>query len=109
MGRYIAVLLGSLQDNVVPPDEATVARGMAAWGAWMAKHAGAVEDGGGPVGKTKRTGPGGISDVRNDISGFLVVKADSQQAAAEMFIDHPHFTIFPGTGVEVMEIMPIPM
>jgi hypothetical protein len=109
MKRYMAVLLGSLRDDAPQPDEATVARGMAAWGAWMAKHAGAVEDGGGPLGKTKRIGPGGISDVRNDLSGYLVVKAESQEAAAEMFIGHPHFTIFPGTGVEVMEVMPIPM
>jgi hypothetical protein len=25
-----------------------------------------------------------------------------------MFVGHPHFTIFPGDGVEVMEVLPIP-
>jgi len=25
-----------------------------------------------------------------------------------LFIDHPHFSIFPGEGVEVVEIMPVP-
>jgi hypothetical protein len=108
MKRYLALLMGSNRPDQPQPDEATVARGMAAWGAWMAQHAGAVEEGGGPCGRTKLVGPGGISDIKNDVSGYLVVKAADQQAAAEMFIDHPHFTIFPGTGVEIMEILPIP-
>jgi len=25
-----------------------------------------------------------------------------------MFIDHPHFRIFPGLGVEVMPCLPVP-
>jgi hypothetical protein len=29
-------------------------------------------------------------------------------AAAKLFEGHPHFTIFPGDGVEVMEVLPIP-
>ena len=37
-----------------------------------------------------------------------VVEAESQEAAANMFIGHPHFTIFPGDGVEIMECLPIP-
>jgi hypothetical protein len=106
--RFVALLMGSMEAAPAAPDEATVARGMAAWGQWMADHAGAVEDGGGPLGKTLLVGPGGISDTRNAVSGFLVVKAQDQGAAARMFVDHPHFTIFPGTGVEVMEILPIP-
>jgi hypothetical protein len=36
------------------------------------------------------------------------VRAESQEAAAQLFIQHPHFTIFPGEGVEVMEILPVP-
>jgi len=29
-------------------------------------------------------------------------------AAARMFADHPHFAIFPGDSVEIMECLPIP-
>jgi hypothetical protein len=37
-----------------------------------------------------------------------VVLADSHENAAGLFKDHPHFTIFPGDSVEVMECLPIP-
>jgi hypothetical protein len=36
------------------------------------------------------------------------VSAESQEAAAKMFEKHPHFTIFPGDAVEIMEVLPIP-
>jgi len=36
------------------------------------------------------------------------VQADSQVAAAKLFENHPHFTIFPGDSVEVMECLQIP-
>jgi len=29
-------------------------------------------------------------------------------AAAKMFEHHPHFLIFPGEGVEIMPVLPIP-
>jgi hypothetical protein len=37
-----------------------------------------------------------------------VVQAESHDAAARMFTNHPHFTIFPGEAVEIMECLPIP-
>ena len=42
------------------------------------------------------------------MTGFTIVKAESHEAAAKLFEGHPHFTIFPGDAVEVMEIMPVP-
>jgi hypothetical protein len=42
------------------------------------------------------------------MSGFVIVKAESHEEAAKMFENHPQFTIFPGDGVEVMEVLPIP-
>jgi hypothetical protein len=42
------------------------------------------------------------------LAGFTIVQAESHEAAAKLFEGHPHFTIMPGEGVEVMEIMPIP-
>ena len=63
---------------------------------------------GGPLGKTKKIGKDGISDIRNRMTGFIVVKAESLEAAAKFFEGHPHFTIFPGDSVEVMECLPTP-
>lgn len=93
-------------------DEATRARlsaaGIAAWHQWADEHKAAIVDMGAPVGKTKRVGPAGITDVSNNIGGYTVVRAETYQAAAELFLKHPHFTIFPGEAVEIMECMPIP-
>jgi hypothetical protein len=83
-------------------------KGIKAWGDWMATHQASVVVQGGPLGKTKRVGPEGITDIKNHMAGYVVVQAESHSAAAQMFEGHPHFTIFPGDGVEIMECLPIP-
>ena len=83
-------------------------KGMEAWMAWARKHAGSIVEEGGPLGRTKRVTKDGIADVRNNLAAYTIVEAESQEAAAKMFLDHPHFTIFPGDGVEIMECLPIP-
>jgi hypothetical protein len=88
--------------------KATEAAGLRAWGEWMRVHAASVVDQGGPLGKTKRTAASGVSDIRNNMVGYVIVQAESHEAAARMFVDHPHFTVFPGDSVEVMECLPIP-
>ena len=85
-----------------------IAAGMQAWHKWHADHAGAIVDGGGPLGKTKRTTSAGIADTSNNLSGFTIIQAESHEAAAKLFENHPHFSIFPGDGVDIMEVMPIP-
>lgn len=83
-------------------------KGMAAWGAWMEKNKAAVVEGGSPLGTTKRTGLNGVTDIKNNLAAFLIVQAESHEAAAKLFERHPHFTIFPGEAVEIMECLPIP-
>lgn len=107
--KFVALFMGSPSlQHPPPPDEATVAKGMAAWHKWMADHAGVVTDTGGPLGKTKKIGPKGVSDTRNAVAGYVIVEAESHEAAAKLFEGHPHFAIFPGDSVEVMEVLPIP-
>jgi hypothetical protein len=84
------------------------AAGIKAWGDWMATHKTAIVEQGGPLGKTKRIDAKGVSDTKNNLVGYVVVQAESHDAAARMFINHPHFTIFPGDSVEIMECLPIP-
>jgi hypothetical protein len=84
------------------------AAGMQAWGDWMAKHQAVVVTMGGPLGKTKRVSLQGTTDTKNEMTGFVVVKAESHEAAAKLFVNHPHFAIFPGDSVEIMEALPIP-
>ena len=82
--------------------------GKEAWMAWVEKHRSAIVDGGAPLGKTKRVSADGIADIRNQMTAYTIVRADSHEAAAKLFEQHPHFTIFPGDGVEIMEYLPMP-
>jgi hypothetical protein len=82
--------------------------GMKAWGDWMTTHKAALVETGGPLGKTKLINAKGVSDIRNHMAAYVVVQAESHDAAARMFINHPHFAIFPGDSVEIMECLPIP-
>jgi len=113
---YLAVFLGSKTSAKMAawnslPDEDRLAKGregMAAWKAWIGKHQDAVAGMGGPLGKTKKITERGIEDVGNDMGAYMVVHAESPEAAAKLFENHPHFTIFPGESVEVMPVLPIP-
>lgn len=82
--------------------------GMQAWGKWVQDHQKSIVDYGSPLGKTKRVNKAGISDIVNQDTAYVVVQAESHEAAAKMFIGHPHFTIFPGDSVEIMECLPMP-
>ena len=113
---YLAVFLGSKNspqrkawDALPENDRRTKERdGMAAWKAWVEKHQAVVVTMGGPVGKTKKVTPRGSEDTSNNIGAFMVVRADSHEAACKLFEKHPHFTIFPGESVEIMPVLPIP-
>jgi hypothetical protein len=82
--------------------------GTRAWHAWMGAHQKDIVMAGGPVGKTKRVAGSGVEAWRNAICGYVVVSAQSHEAAARMFEGHPHFAMMPGDSVEVMECLPVP-
>jgi len=72
------------------------------WNAWMEKHKDILVESAG-VGKPKRITSQGVEDARNDIMMYSFIEADSLEAAADMFKDHPHFGI-PGAWIEVMAV-----
>lgn len=82
--------------------------GLTAWHAWMASNKERLVVAGGPVGKTKRVSTNGTADAQNNIAGYVVIAAESHESAAKLFENHPHFAIFPGEAVEVMECLPVP-
>jgi hypothetical protein len=82
--------------------DAIDAEGIPKWMAWEERHAGAIIQRGGMVGKTTRVTADGIAPATNAICGYLVIKAESAEAAAALFHDHPHMTVFPGDGVDIM-------
>lgn len=116
MKKFLAIYIGTAaafeKSQWSSMDEATrKAReksGIKAWGDWMTAHKAAIAEQGGPLGKTKRTSAQGVADTKNNMTGYVVVQAESHEAAAKMFENHPHFTIFPGESVEIMECLPIP-
>jgi hypothetical protein len=116
MKKFLAVYLGS-------PNSPSAARwnalseaeqkkqqqaGITAWGNWVGANEKFIVENGGPLGKTKQINLEGVSDTKNQMTAYTIVEAEDHAAAAKMFLNHPHFTIFPGDSIEVMECLPIP-
>src|ERR1700753_968336 len=108
MKKFMCLYMGSPNATQGPGDmkPEDIGRGMAAWGQWMNDHAKSVVDGGGPLGQTLKTSKSGVAPPKTYVAGYTIIEAESQEAAAKMFEGHPHFSIFPGEGVEIMEVMP---
>ena len=116
MKKFLAIYIGTaaslersqwnrLDDETRKKREA---EGMKAWMDWGTAHSAVILDQGNPLGKTKRAAPDGVSDIKNVMTGYVIIQAESHEAAAKLFEDHPHFTIFPGDSVEIMECLPLP-
>jgi len=108
MKEFLAIYMGDPNAVKTEMEPEAVQKGMAAWGEWMQRNADRVVATGGPLGRTKRVSKAGVEDIRNAMTGYVVVRASSHEEAAKLFEGHPHFTIFPGKAVEIMECLPIP-
>ena len=114
MKKFLATYLGSASafDKWKTMDEGKrtqqEAAGKEAWGKWVKANEKSIVDHGSPVGKTERISATGISGTKNEIGAYTIVQAESHEAAAKLFENHPHFMIFPGHSVEVMECLPMP-
>lgn len=114
MKKYLAIFLGTAAnlEKWKAMDEArrkeAEKTGIEAWNRWGTACAKSIVDDGSPLGKTKRISARGIEDTKNAMGAYTIVEAESHEAAARMFENHPHFTIFPGEAVEVMECLPMP-
>lgn len=116
MKTFLAIYLGSTSDRVMAEWEAQKPEvkkekeeaGVKAWSAWATENSASIVDNGFPLGKTKRINPQGVSDAKNSMGAYTVVRTETHEDAAKLFLNHPHFTIFPGVAVEVMECVPMP-
>ena len=114
MKRFMAVYTGTKegrekwQQQDPEKRKAQERKGMDAWMKWGKDHEDAIVEDGAPLGKTKRVSKDGIADTSNNLAAYTIVEADSQEEAAKLFVNHPHFTIFPGDAVEIMECLPMP-
>ncbi|MBZ9793073.1 hypothetical protein K9B32_23700 [Rhizobium sp. 3T7] len=111
MPRFLAVYtmkpedLASFRNLPKAEQDAVDAVGIKEWSAWEERNASSILDPGGMVGKTTRMTKAGVSSAVNSFCGYLVVEAESADAAARLFEDHPHITVFPGDGVDIMPFL----
>lgn len=108
MNKYAVIFnlpAASVENWVATVDEETrkqqAQEMMASWKSWVEANKSSIVDEGTALGKTKRVTTEGIADVRNDMNWFMMVTADSHEAAAELFKQHPHLQI-PGVYIDVM-------
>lgn len=114
MKKYMAAFIGS-EDAIKKwdaLDEKTrkerEQQGIAAWYAWGEKHGKSIVEMGAPLGKTMKVNDKGVAAFKNQLTAYTVVQAETHEEAAKMFLGHPHFSIFPGDSIEVMECLPLP-
>jgi hypothetical protein len=114
MKRFLAIYTGTAEAMAkwrsMPEQELheRQAAGVKAWHGWVERNKASIVEMGAPLGSTKSVSRTGIADVRNNMGAYTVVQAESHEAAARLFENHPHFTVFPGEAVEIMECLPIP-
>lgn len=115
MKKFLAIYRGepgkgNEEWNSLSKDEMDkrIRQGMMAWGTWMQVHSASIVVPGGPLGKTLQVSREGVSKTVNHDCGYVIIEAETHEEAAQMFINHPHFSIFPGENVEIMECLPIP-
>lgn len=108
MPRFLAVYtirpedIASFRSMPKAEQDAIDAIGVREWKAWEDRNAASILDRGGMVGKTVRATREGVGPAVNPVCGYLVLEAETADAAARLFLDHPHITVFPGDGVDVM-------
>jgi len=115
MKKYLAVFLGTeaamkrFEKLPLKTRRELEEKGMQAWGQWVKKNSKSIVDLGAPLGTTKHVDRKGTRNASNQLAAYTVVQASSHAAAAKLFKNHPHFMIFPGDSVEIMECLPVPL
>lgn len=85
--------------------DARDAVGIPALEAWDDQHKDRIAYLGGPLGRTLRVTDDQTARAVNQLTAFVVVRAESLEAAAKMFENHPHMAHFPCHAVDIMPIL----
>jgi hypothetical protein len=114
MPRFLAVYTMKPEDlahfrNLPKAEQNAIdAVGLKQWADWEERNAASFPDRGGMVGRTTRVTKAGIAEAVNPFCGYIVVEAETIEAAAHLFENHPHFSVFPGDGVDIMPFLTDP-
>jgi hypothetical protein len=79
--------------------------GMEAWQSWASGAGSAIVDLGAPLAAGRSVGgaAGG-----GDVTGYSVVEAESEDAAAALFAEHPHLHTPGDSSIEIRELIDMP-
>lgn len=83
MKQFLAIYMGDSNAVKTDLDAVTVQKGIKAWSEWMQRNADVVVNAGGPLGRTKLVSKNGVEDIRNAMTGYVVVRANSHDEAAK--------------------------
>ncbi|MGZ3691560.1 MAG: hypothetical protein ACXVAX_08650 [Pseudobdellovibrio sp.] len=116
MKKFLAIYLGSDSGDMLKQWESLseearkkkITEGVAAWGQWVEKNKTSIVETGSPLGRTMSAGKAGVQTTKNKMTAYTIVQAETHEEATKMFLNHPHYTIFPGDSIEVMECLPLP-
>ena len=117
MKQFLAVFLGSPSSPSHAKWDALDAKtkqekinlGKAAWHNWVQENKKFIVYIGGPLGRTKKIDKSGIHEIKNMLAAYTVMQGESYEEVAKLFLNHPHYSIFPGDSVEIMEVLSIPV
>ena len=109
MGKFLAILNGAADeaDKAHLTDQQQT-EFMAAWASWAQAHEGALIDPGAPLYRKKRINSQGVEGFEDAKVAYVLVEADSHDAAVQMFSEHPHLALVQGNSIDVMECPAIP-
>jgi hypothetical protein len=109
MKKFIALYMApvaAMDEMRKNPNPEKDKKWMDSWNAWMEEHKASFVDVGAPAGANKRVMKDSVKDVRNEVTGYSVVQAESHDEAAKLFQGNPMLQM-PGAYVEVMEWVPM--
>lgn len=109
MKKYMALYMApaSAIEQMMKATPEQMKAGMDDWMKWAKTNDKAIVQLGDPLGKTKSITSKGMSDTKNEITGYSIVQGDSAESVAKIFNGHPHFQMA-GTSIELIEVVPIP-
>lgn len=76
------------------------------WQTWQQKNSSMIKETAG-LGKNIQVTSTGAAPMKNDLMMYTVVEAETPEAAAEIFKDHPHLVI-PEATIDIMPSTPVP-
>jgi hypothetical protein len=107
MKKFLALYMApttSMDEMMKTWSQEQMKAGMERWAVWMDAHKSLFIDQGAPAGKNMRVTSQGATAMRNEVTGYSIMQANSADEVSSILKDSPHFEI-PGAYVELTELL----